>query len=153
MVSNRFSPHSPHNLVEHFHHLKQTTSASEYIQKFEDLMSLIQMYYPGLTESYFVSSFITVLKDGIKHYLIPHSPQSLCDAYWKAKVLEKGILHKKISSNLIPPILQIDPNLHTYKSFQAISPTLTNHSSQAKPYCPIKPTTKPKTDTNQIKIA
>jgi hypothetical protein len=58
-------------------------------------MSLIQMYYPGLTESYFVSSFITVLKDGIKHYLIPHSPQSLCDAYWKAKELEKGILHKK----------------------------------------------------------
>jgi hypothetical protein len=63
--------------------------------EFEELMSLIQMDYPSLTEQYFVGSFIASLKDGIKYYLIPHSPLTLCDTYWKAKELEKGILVKK----------------------------------------------------------
>jgi hypothetical protein len=92
MVYNRFSTHSS---MESFHHLKQTASVSEYILKFEELMALMQMEHPGLTEQYFVSSFIARLKEGIKHYLIPHSPQSLCDTYWKAKELGKGILIKK----------------------------------------------------------
>jgi hypothetical protein len=59
------------------------------------LMSLMQMNYRGLIETYCISSFIAGLGDGIKHYLIPHSPQTFCETYWKAKELEKGILHKK----------------------------------------------------------
>jgi hypothetical protein len=97
MVYNRFSPHSSHNSLENFHHLRQTASVSDYIQKFVESMSLMQMDYPHLTEPYFISSFIAGLRDGIKHYIIPHSPQTLCDAYWKAKELEKGILVKKKS--------------------------------------------------------
>jgi hypothetical protein len=54
------------------------------------------MDYPSLTEANFVSSFITGLKDGIKHYLILHSPHNLCDTYWKAKEHEKGTLVKMI---------------------------------------------------------
>jgi hypothetical protein len=95
MITNRFSSHSSHTSLENFHHLKQTTTIADYIQKIEELMALMQMEHPGLNEQYFVSSFIAGLKDGIKHYLIPHNPQSLCDTYWKAKELEKGILHKK----------------------------------------------------------
>jgi hypothetical protein len=110
MVTNRFSFHSTHSSLEAFHHLKQTTSVSEYIQKFEELMSLIQMDYPGLSETYFVSSFIAGLKDDIKHYLIPHSPQTLCDTYWKAKELEKGILHKKSLMTTSPQYLKPNPN-------------------------------------------
>jgi hypothetical protein len=77
MVTNRFSFHSTHASLENFHHLKQTTSVSEYIQKFEEMMALMQMDYPGLTKPYFVSSFIARLKEGIKHYLIPHRPQNV----------------------------------------------------------------------------
>jgi hypothetical protein len=95
MITNRFSSHSSHTSLENFHHLKQTTTIADYIQKIEELMALMQMEHPGLDEQYFVSSFIVGLKDGIKHYLIPHNPQSLCDTYWKAKELEKGTLHKK----------------------------------------------------------
>jgi hypothetical protein len=62
--------------------------------KFEEMMALMQMDYPELIEPYFVNSFIAGLKEGIKHYVIPHSPQSLCDVYWKAKELEKDILVK-----------------------------------------------------------
>jgi hypothetical protein len=101
MVYNRFSPHSSHNSLENFHHLRQTASVSDYIQKFVESMSLMQMDYPHLTEPYFISSFIAGLQDGIKHYIIPHSPQTLCDAYWKAKELEKGILVKKIPAHII----------------------------------------------------
>jgi hypothetical protein len=76
---------------------------AEYIKQFEEMMTLMQMDYPGLTEPYFVSSFIAGLKEGIKHYLIPHSPQTLCDTYWKANELEKGILLKKsLMSNPSP---------------------------------------------------
>jgi hypothetical protein len=95
MVFNRFSAYSSHNSLEAFHRLKQSTSVADYIQRFEELMALMQMEYPRLTEPYFVSSFLAGLKEGIKHYLIPHNPQSLSDAYWQAKELEKGILIKK----------------------------------------------------------
>jgi hypothetical protein len=95
MLTNIFSAHSSHTSLELFHHLKQTTSVSDYIQKFEEMMALMQTEYPGLTEAYFVCSFIAGLRNGIKHYLIPHSPKTLCDTYWKARELEKGILHKK----------------------------------------------------------
>jgi hypothetical protein len=84
MVFSRFSGYSSDSSVENFHHLKQTTSVSEYIQKFEELMALMQMEHPGLTEQYFISSFIAGLKEGIKHYLIPHSPPKLSDTYWQA---------------------------------------------------------------------
>jgi hypothetical protein len=82
MVFNRFSTYSSHNSLEAFHHLKQNTLVAEYIQRFEELMSLMQMEHLGLTEPYSVSSFLAGLKEGIKHYLIPHNPQSLSNAYW-----------------------------------------------------------------------
>jgi hypothetical protein len=81
MMYNIFSPHSSHGSLEHFHHLKQNALVTKYIQRFEELMALMQMDYPGLSETYFVSSFIAGLKDGIKHYLIPHSLQTLSDTY------------------------------------------------------------------------
>jgi hypothetical protein len=95
MVFNRFSPHNSHSSLEHFHHLKQTSSVVEYIQKYEELMALMQMEYPRLIEAYFISSFIACLKDGIKHYLVPHSPQPLFDTYWQAMEHEKEILVMK----------------------------------------------------------
>jgi hypothetical protein len=74
MISNKFATYSTHSSLENFHHLKQSTSIVEYIQRFEELMGFIQMEHPGLLECYFVINFIVGLKDGIKHYLIPHNP-------------------------------------------------------------------------------
>jgi hypothetical protein len=45
------------------------------------------MQHPGLTGHYYINSFIDGLKEGIKHYLVPHSPQTLYDTYWQAKEL------------------------------------------------------------------
>jgi hypothetical protein len=126
MLSNIFSPHSAHASLENFHHIKQTTSITNYIQRFEETMDLMQMDYPNLSEPYFVSSFIADLREGIKHYLIPHSPQNLCDAYWKAKELEKGILAKK---SLMTPT--------------STFPKPTNTTFLPKPHSQPQPTTQP----------
>jgi hypothetical protein len=126
--------------LENFHHVKQTASVLEYIQKFEELMSYMQMDYPGLNEAYFVSSFIAGLREGIKPYLIPHSPQTSSDTYWKAKELEKGILVKKSLLHSPSPLTKPSP---TYslplppKSF-----TTPQTTSQQKP------TTQPNTNTD-----
>jgi hypothetical protein len=75
-----------------------------------------------------VSSFIAGLRDRIKHYLIAHSPQNLCDAYWKAKELEKGILAKKSllnQSNTFPK-----PNSTNYPPKPQPQPQPTNQPNQ-----------------------
>jgi hypothetical protein len=113
MITNRFAQHSSHTSLEHFHHIKQTTSVSDYIQRFEELMALMQMEYPNLPEPYYVSSFIAGFREGIKHYLIPHNPQSLCETYWKAKELEKCILVKK---SLLSPNPQFTKPFQPYTS-------------------------------------
>jgi hypothetical protein len=82
MVFCKFSSHNPHSSLEHFHHLRQSSSVNKYIQRFEELMALMQMEHPGLIEQYFISSFMAGLKDGIKHYLVPHNRQTLSDTYW-----------------------------------------------------------------------
>jgi hypothetical protein len=130
--------------------LKQTTSVAQYIQKFEELMSLIQKDYPNLNEPYFVSSFIAGLKEGIKHYLIPRSPQTLSDTEWKAKELEKDILVKKslLSSTYTFPkpttAYTTTPATKTLLPFQTTPSTKTQPTAlpnqQTKPtQIPLKP--------------
>jgi hypothetical protein len=74
MIFSRFSPHSSYSSLEHFHHVKQQCSVSDYIQKFEELMSLMQMQYSRLTDQYYIINFIAGLMEGVKNYLVPHSP-------------------------------------------------------------------------------
>jgi cytochrome c biogenesis protein ResB len=81
MLLDKFPMQSTYTSLENFHHIKQNTYVADYIQRFEEVMSLMQMEYPNLSEPYFVSSFIAGLRDGIQHYLIPHNPQNLSEAY------------------------------------------------------------------------
>jgi hypothetical protein len=73
----------------------------EYIQQFEEMMSLMQMDHSGLFEPYVVSGFITGLKEGIKHYLVPHNSHTLSDTYWNAKELEKGIFDQEVLVDIL----------------------------------------------------
>jgi hypothetical protein len=83
-------------------------------------MALMQMEYSGLTEQYFISSFIARLKNGTKHYLVPHSPQALSATYWQAKKLEKEILVKKSL-------------LHPYPTYPKPTPLSTATTNPVKP--------------------
>jgi hypothetical protein len=49
MLSNRLNPHSAHTSLENFHHIKQTTYVADYIQRFEETITLMQMDYPNLS--------------------------------------------------------------------------------------------------------
>jgi hypothetical protein len=113
MIFSRFSTCSTHSSLKQFHHLKQQTSVSDYIQKFKELMALMQMQHPGLSKQYYISDFIAGLNEGIKHYLVPQNPQALSNTSWQAKELEKGILAKKsllsTSSSYTKPTLPFTP--------------------------------------------
>jgi hypothetical protein len=86
------------------------------------------MQHLELTDQYYISSFIAGLKEGIKHYLVPHNPQLLSDTYWQAKELEKGILVKKSLLSLPHPT----PN-QPHHSHQPHHPNPTN-SNPTQPY-------------------
>lgn len=96
MIASRFCSGSVFDVVESFHTVKQHTTVEAYIEQFEEVVASVVRQYPGLTEPYFLESFIAGLKPAIKHYLKPHKPNSLAEAYWRAKDLEKGALAKML---------------------------------------------------------
>ena len=88
MLGDRFNETSPCDAIGQFHSLKQTMSVTEYVENFEELMSLVKRSNPALSEAYFVSSFISGLKDYIQHHLQCYKPSTLSQAFWYAKRLE-----------------------------------------------------------------
>ena len=60
---------SKEDIVEEFNKLTQDGNMDDYIEKFEELRSLIGALNPLLPEAYYVSSFISGLKDEIKPML------------------------------------------------------------------------------------
>jgi hypothetical protein len=75
MITHRFSAYSPYEVAETFNALKQDT--------------------PELTEEWFVKCFVNGLRHDIKHQLRPLHPESLTDAYWQAKDMERSAPPKK----------------------------------------------------------
>uniref|UniRef100_A0A0A9AN26 Retrotransposon gag domain-containing protein n=1 Tax=Arundo donax TaxID=35708 RepID=A0A0A9AN26_ARUDO len=131
LITSRFSSVSMYELVENFHLLKQQTSVVNYIEQFEELMATMIQQHPYLDEEYFFMSFVAGLKDGIKHYLKPHKPTTLAEAYWKAKDLEKGILAKK---SLMP---QSAPTNKPPYMFPTVAKPQTPHMLPAPPAVPV----------------
>lgn len=86
MITHRFSAYSPYEVAETFNALKQDNmTVNAYIDKFEDLMTMLKQDTPELTEEWFVKCFVNGLRHDIKHQLRPLHPESLTDAYWQAK--------------------------------------------------------------------
>jgi len=54
------------DVVEEFNKLKQEGAVEDYLIRFEELKSLLTLSYPTLDEPYFVSSFISSLKDELR---------------------------------------------------------------------------------------
>lgn len=72
MVGDRFNEISSSEVIGQFHNLKQAGSVQEYVDKFEELMGIIRRDNPSLTEHYFISNFVSGLKDYIQHHLQCH---------------------------------------------------------------------------------
>jgi hypothetical protein len=72
----------------------------QYIDKFEDWMTLMKRDHQYLPESFFLLRFLCGLKDTIKHDTKCHKPASLRAAYWFARRQEQSYLANK--KNLQP---------------------------------------------------
>jgi hypothetical protein len=76
--------------VEEFNKLIQDKSVDDYIERFEELRSLMSALNPSLTESYYVSSFISRLKEDIKPMLKILKPANVLMAFEQARWQEES---------------------------------------------------------------
>lgn len=95
MVSDRFTEANAHEAVEQLQNVRQTGTVMQYIDKFEDSVSLVKRDHPYLTEAYILSCFIGGLRADIKHDVCGQKPQNLLAGYWYAKVYEKASIAKR----------------------------------------------------------
>lgn len=65
MVGDRFSQVSEYEIIGQFHNLKQTGSVMDYVDRFEEMVSMVRRNNPALRDTYYISSFISGLKDYI----------------------------------------------------------------------------------------
>jgi hypothetical protein len=73
------------NIVEEFNKLAQEGGIEEYVERFEELKSLMHSLNSLLLESYYISSFISGLKEDIKPMLKILKPRTLMTAFDQAK--------------------------------------------------------------------
>jgi hypothetical protein len=63
MVTDRFNTSSEYEVVGQFHNLKHVGLVLDYIDKFEEMVSIVKKHNPSLSDKYFISSFISGLKE------------------------------------------------------------------------------------------
>lgn len=84
-VVARFEIVETMDVQDQFNKIKQTGTIADYEDKFEELRALVLSKNRGFNEEYFISSFISGLKDNIKGSVKMFRPQSLSDAVYLAK--------------------------------------------------------------------
>ncbi|KAL4278717.1 hypothetical protein GQ457_03G025020 [Hibiscus cannabinus] len=87
-ICHRFTDKLHADVIEEFNKLHQTSSVEDYQERFEALQPFMLQLNAQLGEAYFVSSFISGLKDDIRHKVRVHAPQTLADACRKTKLYE-----------------------------------------------------------------
>jgi hypothetical protein len=78
------------DVVEEFNKLLQDRGVKEYVERFEELKSLMNSLNPSLPESYYVSSFISGLREDINPMLKILRPTTLMQAFEQAKWQEES---------------------------------------------------------------
>jgi hypothetical protein len=66
MVTDRFNTSSDYEIVGQFHNLKQMATVVDYVDRFEEMVSMVKRHNPALPDNDFISSFISGLKDHIQ---------------------------------------------------------------------------------------
>lgn len=77
-------------MVKEFNKLSQENEVKDCIERFEELESLMTVMNPALPESYYISNFISWLKDDVKLMLKILKPSSLMQAFEEAKWQEES---------------------------------------------------------------
>ncbi|KAK1395189.1 hypothetical protein POM88_014245 [Heracleum sosnowskyi] len=90
-LMKRFGKNGGLDVQEEFNKLSQTGSLMDYVERFEELKSLVLYRNANLEEGYFISSFISGLKMELKPMVRLMKPQSLLDAIEIAQYQEQTI--------------------------------------------------------------
>ena len=76
-ICARFRDELGSQVVEDFNKLNQTRSIDEYLERFEELKSLMQLKNPLPPTDYFVDSFVGGLSPQLKSFTKAFKPQTL----------------------------------------------------------------------------
>ncbi|XP_027150147.1 uncharacterized protein LOC113750359 [Coffea eugenioides] len=82
---SRFGNLGEDDVIEEFNKLHQTSTVITYQERFEELRAAVMLKVPCLTESYYISSFLSGLKEEIKSVVKIHKPATLQSAFEKAR--------------------------------------------------------------------
>ncbi|XP_027156574.1 uncharacterized protein LOC113757594 [Coffea eugenioides] len=91
LLKRRFGDRGRRDEVEEFNKLHQTSTVKNYQEKFEELSSLMLVRDPHLSESYFVSSFISGIKEEIRPMVKMLKPNTLIEAFEIAEWQEQSL--------------------------------------------------------------
>ncbi|KAL4281913.1 hypothetical protein GQ457_03G031000 [Hibiscus cannabinus] len=138
-LCHRFSDKTCSDVIQEFNKLVQKSTVEEYQERFEELKPYILMYNSSLGEDYFVSSFISGLKEEIRNRIMVHEPKGLAEAYRKAKrqelVLEmEGRKNKYTPRVTAPNQLQYQKPLLSYTPVQKQPQTVNNQKQNLLDY-------------------
>ncbi|XP_026396109.1 uncharacterized protein LOC113290739 [Papaver somniferum] len=87
----RFENPIEENFVGSFNKLVQSSTVDDYYEDFESLKALILNMNPSLTETYFVMSFLSGLKEEIGKYISMSQPTTLSEAFSLARLQEQKV--------------------------------------------------------------
>ncbi|KAE8674806.1 Bifunctional nuclease 2 [Hibiscus syriacus] len=90
-LCHRFSDRSFSDIVEEFTKLTQKGSVEDYQERFEELQPHMLLQNPTLGEEFFVSLFISGLREDIKHRVKALDPKHLSEACKQAKLYELSV--------------------------------------------------------------
>ncbi|KAG8391208.1 hypothetical protein BUALT_Bualt01G0163900 [Buddleja alternifolia] len=105
-ILDHFDDIDPELMIGEFNKLQQTSSVSQYIDKFEELESYMLLFNKDFPEEYFTASFISGLREDIKGSVMTLKPSTLLHAISLAKKQEttiNAILHRASSLQKLPP--------------------------------------------------
>ncbi|KAE8726097.1 Laccase-6 [Hibiscus syriacus] len=97
-ICHRFSDRSFCDIVEEFTKLTQKGSVEDYQEKFEELQPYMLLQNPTLTEEFFVSLFISGLRDDIKHRVKALDPRNLFEACHQCKNRQFNMMTEEIDN-------------------------------------------------------
>ncbi|XP_039066152.1 uncharacterized protein LOC120211739 [Hibiscus syriacus] len=87
-MCHRFTDKGYIDVIDEFNKLTQLSSAEEYEAQFEELQPYLLQINPELGEEYFVSSFLSGLKEELKHKVKVLEPKTVAEAARKAKLYD-----------------------------------------------------------------
>ncbi|XP_071902780.1 uncharacterized protein [Coffea arabica] len=149
-VSHRFGDLGDEDGVEEFNKLQQSSTVMACQEKFEELRAIVLLKNPGLSESYFVSSYLSGLQEELKALVKMHKPQTLQEAFevakWKEKALEVIFKKSRASNRLFPPTrMSSSREISTHRPPVTKATTVseedsTKQGNMSQPYKRITPT-------------